>query len=114
MTKVNLKKIAKYFSGAIFFDGEGAVEIKEASAFYIFPTDSEMTNNVDSDGEPAIFTTLFSWAEEDVNNNQDCNKFDMDSLLNTTAVKEMNDIKRKFENLTDTQKKQFLDYANQF
>jgi hypothetical protein len=114
MTIVNLRKIARYFSGAIFFDGEGAVQIKEASAFYIFPNDEEITEVVEGDGESPIFTTLFSWTEDGINNGHNSNKFNIDTLLDTSRIKEMIEIKTMFENLTDKQKREFLDYASQF
>lgn len=114
MTIVNLRKIARCFSGAIFFDGEGAIEIKEASAFYIFPNDQEITEVVEGDGETPMFTTLFSWTEDDVNNGHSSNNFNIDTLLDTARIKEMVEIKTMFDNLTDRQKREFLDYASQF
>jgi hypothetical protein len=114
MTIVNLREIARYFSGAIFFDGEGAVEIKEASAFYMFPNDQEITEVVEGDGETPVFTTLFSWTEDDVNNGHNSSKFNIDTLLDTAKIKEMIEIKTMFKNLTDKQKREFLDYASQF
>ena len=52
----NLEQIAKGFSGAIFFDGEGCVEIVETDGYFTF---WESFNPV-GDGSDPQYKTIFS------------------------------------------------------
>lgn len=80
---INLKAIANKFSGMILFGGDGAVEIKECNTFYIFPTDEELTNFVEGDGEIPEFITIYKWYEPEHGN--EVLNFDMYKLQDTES-----------------------------
>jgi hypothetical protein len=109
---VNLQAIAKKFSGMILFSGDGAVEIKEASCFYIFPRDEELNNYIEGDGEEPKFTTIHKYYEPDDGN--ELANFNIYSLEDTDSrcahkIKDkLEDTKSYLSTLSNTEKEYFI------
>lgn len=113
MTEVNLKKIASNFSGMILFSGDGAVEIKECSCFYIFPTDEETDLAVEGDGEVPKFTTIYKWYEPE--HGDEVLYFDLDILTNKRRLKlqkDLNSTKEFLLTLCAEERKYFMNELN--
>lgn len=109
---INLKTIANKFSGMILFSGDGAVEIKECNNFYIFPTDEELNDFIEGDGERPKFITIYKWYEKahgDEVLNFDMYKLqDVESRCDFKIYETLEYCKEFFDTLSPVEKEYFI------
>jgi hypothetical protein len=112
MRNINLKSIAKKFSGIIFFSGDGAVEIMECSSFFIFPSEEELNRSIEGDGDVPEFKSIHKWYEPE--HGDECESFNMYSLTEVNhrdtfgMGRTLEQVKSYFKDLPITQQEHFL------